>query len=456
MKQKRSSSSASRSRSGGRSPRRGAASRKPAAISFGAPIEVKIDRLGGQGDGIAEWQGDPLFVPRALPGETIIAAPGPIRRDGRSARLDAILTPSADRVEPPCPQFGTCGGCVVQHLARPAELDWKRQQVAEALSHRGLTPEDAPVAPIQAVPAATRRRATFSYKRLHNRLLVGFNEKASHQIVPLTTCLVLTPALSELLASLPDALSPCVKPGAEGDIAVVATDTGIDLTLDLDALPDLPVYEALADMAESLDLARLSVRVNDQLEPLLTRRQPVITLADTRLPLPSGAFLQPSEEGQALLQRLVMDGLAPVSGPVADLFCGVGTFALAAARQGHSVTAYDHLALQTTPLHSTGRVTAVARDLFRQPLLREELFPFNGLILDPPRAGARQQCEALALLPAGQGPQRVVMVSCNPATFARDARILCDGGFALRQVTPVDQFVWSAHLELVAIFDRLI
>ncbi|GAB3455377.1 23S rRNA (uracil(1939)-C(5))-methyltransferase RlmD [Insolitispirillum peregrinum] len=426
----------------------------PAATPHGPILSLSIDRLGARGDGIAHADGQTVFVPFALPGETVQAQALSRSSDGVSTVLKGIEQPSEHRADPVCPHFTRCGGCVTQHMVREDESIWKRSLIVEALKHRGFEDADTLVSSTIALPAGSRRRAVFGYRRLAERVVVGFNERASHQIIPLDACPVLVPALSSLLVRLPALLAPVLPKGSQGDIMVVASDTGVDMMLDIPAIPDLAGREGLAAVADQLDLARLTVRIGKTPEPMVMRRQPVITLGNTRLPLPIGAFLQPSAEGQQALQDLVLAAVGDTTGAVADLFCGMGTFALPIAELGRQVTAYDLEAVQTAPLHTTGRVKAQARDLFRLPLIVDELKPFSTIVLDPPRAGAQQQCQELVRLPPGIGPQRVVMVSCSPATFSRDARILADGGYRLNSVTPVDQFVWSAHVELVAVFTR--
>jgi 23S rRNA (uracil1939-C5)-methyltransferase len=411
--------------------------------------------LGARGDGIAAWNEGSLFVPFSLPGETVRACPGPKRADGVAARLEEVLTPAPERVEASCPLFMSCGGCTMQHLDRTAELAWKRDSVVEALTHRGYDDAERLVAAPVAIPAASRRRASLSYRQLRDRFVLGFNARASHQIIPLDHCPLVTPSLNSVLSRLSTALHGWVPVGAQGDLTMTDSDSGLDLVLDLPEAPDMAAYQGLAQVAEDLDLARLSLRINGEVEPLAQRRQPVVHFGGIAVSLPPAAFLQPSREGEQALQKLVLEGLEGIKGPVADLFCGVGTFALAIAAQGHAVSAYDHLALQTGPLRSTGRVSAQQRDLFRQPLLNTELAHFTALVIDPPRAGAKEQCEEMRLLAEGTKLQRIVMVSCNPATFARDCRLLEDAGFALQKITPVDQFIWSAHLEVVALFDRM-
>lgn len=421
-------------------------SRKTAARPA-APVEVTVTGLGGRGDGVADLNGKPLFVPFALPGERVRARPIGPRGDGIAADLDQVLEPAAERVTPPCPHFGTCGGCQLQHLDRAAETAWKRRQVIEALARRGF--DAVPVAPTVSIPAGTRRRATFGWRRTAGGLILGFNERQSHRLVDIGPCPVLHPDLEALLPRLRAALAPVLPQGAAGDLLVCLCDQGVDARLDLPEHPDLAGREALAAVAEALDLARLSLRIDGLVEPLAVRSPPTITFGGRAVALPSGAFLQPSQEGEQAILALVEQGLEGVEGPVADLFCGLGTFSLPLNGR-HTVTAIDGDPALIGPLNALPGLRAEVRDLFRDPLAGKDLAPFAAVVFDPPRAGAKDQAEALA----AAGPERVVGISCNPATFARDARILVDGGYEITAVTPVDQFAWSPHLEVVAAFRR--
>lgn len=425
-----------------RSPRR-AAKASPAL----PPVDVTAERLGAQGDAVAAGPDGPLFIPFALPGERLRVRPGERRGEGRVAAIEDILEPSTDRVTPPCPHFGTCGGCALQHMAAPAEAAWKRAMVIEALGQRGFAAP--PVAETISLPAGSRRRAVLGFRRTADGLILGFKARQTHTLLNVTACPVLVPEIVGALPGLKAALAQVVPPGGAGDLMVVAVDDGLDVRLDLPQPPDLAAREALAAVAEDLDLARLVLRIDDRDEPVAIRRQPTLRLGDVRVGLPSGAFLQPSVAGERVLIDLVRQGLEGVSGPVVDLFCGLGTFALPLSRD-HAVSGFDADPALIGALAVPHRVRAVVRDLFRLPLMEKELAGYAAAVIDPPRAGARAQAETLA----DDGPPRIVAVSCNPATFARDARILCDGGYRLTRVTPVDQFVWSSHMELVAVFER--
>lgn len=404
-----------------------------------ARAEITIEAVGAHGDGTGAWRGERVFVPFTLPGETVAVRLGTRTRDGLRGAVEAVRAPSPDRIAPPCPHFGRCGGCSLQHWRAGACADWKRGRVVAALAQRGLG--DVVVEPTVAIPPGTRRRATFAFKGG----AFGFNARSSGRIEPLRECPLLVPAIVALMAPL-RALLPAI-PGA-GDVYVAATETGLDVWIDVAAPPPLAALERLAAFAGSHDLARIGWRADGAATPVAQRRAPILTIAGTPVALPPRAFLQPSAEGEAALGARVvaaMDGALPAL----DLFCGIGTFALRLAALG-AVHAVDGDAGPIAALVATRRVTAETRDLLRRPVLANETRGCRGVVFDPPRAGAREQAEALA----ESDVATVVAVSCNPATFARDARALVDGGYALGTVTPVDQFPWSDHVELVARFTR--
>lgn len=442
---------------------RGRKPARPAHPQAAAPVTVQIatspDALGAQGDAMANSPDGRLYIPYALPGETVSVRPGAMRGDGRMAEVLEVTSPSADRVAPPCPHFGTCGGCAMQHMAPASLANWKRDLVTRALAKRGFT--DIQVDETVSLPPATRRRAVFGWRRTSAGVLLGFNARQSDHLIDLSQCMLMVPAIADALPLLRSGLKELLPLGATGDLLMIATDEGLDIRLDLPDTPDLAAREGLAELAETLDLARLMLRIGRNVEPVAVRRQPTVRFGEHSILLPSGAFLQPSREGEHAILRLVEDGLQNLpspDGPVADLFCGLGTFSFPLAATHHQVVAVDGDEALTGALGSAaaaprlrGRLKAVRRDLFRNPFSGADLAGLSAVLLDPPRAGAREQTQALA---APDGPSRIVYVSCNPATFARDARILVEGGYRLERVTPVDQFSWSAHLELVAVFQR--
>ncbi|MBB4267401.1 class I SAM-dependent RNA methyltransferase [Roseospira visakhapatnamensis] len=435
-----------------RPPRRSAAARARPTET----VEVTVDALGAHGDGLAAHQGRRIILPGALPGDRVrarIGGRGPA--DARGA-LEAVVTPSPDRVPPPCPHFGSCGGCTLQHLAPDALTAWKREAIGRALGHRGLG--ETPVGPVIAIPPGSRRRATLGWVRTRAGLSLGFHGAASHRLEDLRGCALLAPALVALVGAdgpLRPLLAALATPGTRGAVIVTETDTGLDLTLDLPAPPDLDGRERLAAFAETVDPARLGVRIGTAWEPVAARRPPQVRFAGMPVTLPPLAFLQPSPEGEAAITAAILDRLPGTATRALDLFAGLGTFSLPLAARGLSVRAVDGAgaamaALAAAPVPAGGRVSAETRDLARDPLTAPTLADADVVVVDPPRAGARAQAEALA----AAGPATVIAVSCNPATFARDARLLVDGGYRLETVTPIDQFPWSAHVEMVAALRR--
>lgn len=408
-------------------------------------LDLDISHLGAQGDGVAETDDGPLFVPFTLPGERVTVAVGAKER----GELHTLITPSPDRVAPPCPHFGVCGGCAVQHMATGIYRTWKRDLVVQALAHRGF--HDLAVAAPLVSPPGSRRRAALKAVRKGNRVILGFSARQSNQIIDLEDCPVLRPEIFAVLQPLRGLLGRMIRARTGSDVQITLSDSGLDLVVTGLRAPTLADRQYLSDFAAAADIARLVIDG----ETLVERRTPQVHFAGVTVALPPGAFLQATAEGEAALVGAVGEMLKGAT-KVADLFAGLGTFALPLAKTGASVYAVEGDpalvgALKTAAQQAAlPKVTTAARDLFRNPLRPEELKAYDAVAIDPPRAGARAQAEALA---ASVVP-RVAMVSCNPATFARDARILVDGGYALVDVRPVDQFLWSPHVELVGAFVR--
>lgn len=407
-----------------------------------------IARLGNRGDGIAEMAGGVLFVPYALPGETVEAEPV----DGHSNRRHMLQVEraSAERIPPICRHFGTCGGCAMQHWASEPYRAWKRGLLVEALSQARI---DAPVDALIDAHGDGRRRATFHARRGNRDVLeVGFTAARAHHVIGIDACPILARSLDGAIPAawaIAEELIPARKPL---DIAVTATDSGLDVDVRGSGEIEAARAAGLARVAEAHKLSRLTRHG----ELIAQRVAPIVTIGRARVALPPGAFLQATAAGEAELARLV---LAHVDGArdVADLFCGVGPFALRLAESAR-VTAADNDAGAVTALKNAAGATAglkpvetEVRDLFRRPFAAAELKRFEAVIFDPPRPGAEAQARQLA----GSMVPRVIAVSCDRNTFARDARILVDGGYRLSAVTPVDQFRYSFHVEIVARFDKL-
>ena len=433
-------------------------SRKPARSTRGKPpeVEVQIAALGGRGDGVGyaagqgggQGGGQAIFVPFAVPGDRLRVAIVGERDGGLLGRIVERLEDGADRARPPCRHFGTCGGCALQHVTAEAYVAWKQALIGQALARRGI---EAEILPLRTLPPAGRRRAVFAAARHGKYVELGFNASASASVVDLQICLILEERLVALLAPLRETLLAVLGPKEAADLAVALTDSGIDLWIKARRPPGLTAREALVDLANARDLARVSA--GPEAELVLMRRQPRAIFGGVAVALPPGAFLQPTAAGEAVLAETVTGALAG-RGRVADLYAGCGTFTfpLAARAKVHAVEGDEPslAALAGAARNLAGRVSAERRDLARSPLTAAELDRFDAVVFDPPRAGAKDQSAEIAR----SRLDLAVGVSCHPGSFARDAQILIDGGFRLEQVLPVDQFPWSPHLELVGIFRR--
>lgn len=397
-----------------------------------------IERLGHRGDGIAPG---PVFAARTLPGEVIAGD----AVDGRIA-APRILTPSPERVKPACPHYNACGGCALMHARDAFVTEWKSGVVHAALAAQGLS---APFLAPHVSPPGTRRRAALSGTRTKKGAIVGFHGRASDTITSVPGCLVLD---SAIVAGLP-ALEALVRMGAsrkgELSLTVTVSEGGLDVAVRGGKPLDGALRQALAQHAEASGWARIAWEG----EVVAARVPAVQRFGVARVVPPPGAFLQATREGEGALLRAVARAIGGAR-RIADLFAGCGTFTLplAARAEVHAVEGSAEMlaALDAGWRKAEGlkHVTTEARDLFRRPLLADELARFDAVVFDPPRAGAAAQVAAIA----ASGVPRVAAVSCNPVTFARDARALADAGYALAWVQVVDQFRWSPHVELAALF----
>jgi 23S rRNA (uracil1939-C5)-methyltransferase len=402
-----------------------------------------IDRLGGQGDGVADTAQGPVYIPFALPGERVNAAV-----EGSKATLMALLEASPDRVEPACRHFTECGGCAIQHLAETPYRIWKHDKVVQALASRGI---EQPVSGLVPGQPRSRRRAVFSARRTESGALLGYNRASSHTIIDIAECPVVLPEIEAAIGML-RSLAALIA-GTRDAFHVMATHTasGLDVAVDGGG----PISEATRRLASNFvireKLARLSVDGEIVIEPM----KPVVHFGAATVAPPPGGFLQAVAEAEEAMAGMAVMHLKRAK-KVADLFAGAGAFALRLAKTAdvHAVEG-DAAALaaldrgfRSTP--GLRRVTVEKRDLFRRPLTSRELNAFDGVLFDPPRAGAEDQSKQIAR----SDVPYVVAVSCNPTTLARDLRILLDGGYALKSVTPVDQFLWSPHVEAVALLEK--
>lgn len=403
----------------------------------------RITGLGAQGDGTADTEKGPAFIPFALPGEEVVAA---VER-GRGT-LISVLESSSLRVEPPCKHFGTCGGCAVQHLAPEAYREWKRDKVVHALAARGIEAEIAPLVPCAPY---TRRRVAFSARQTAGRMLLGFNRHLSNEIIDIEECHI---ALPEIVAAREPlrALAGLICATANAfKMTVTATASGLDIAAAESGKLTDAARRAAADFVIRAGFARLSIDGEIIIEP----KKPVMMFGDVPVAIPPGAFLQATASAEEFMAGLVIEHLSRAR-KVTDLFSGCGSFALRLAHRSevHAVES-DAPALAALDRACRGaqglkRVTAEKRDLYRRPLTMKELNGFDGVVFDPPRAGAEDQSKQLAR----SDVPRIAAVSCNPVTLARDLRILIDGGYRLKTITPIDQFLWSPHVEAVALLEK--
>ncbi|MGH6819010.1 MAG: class I SAM-dependent RNA methyltransferase [Methylovirgula sp.] len=406
-------------------------------------VELTIERLGQRGEGIARGADGLIYVPYALPGDTILA-----EVEGTRGRLVEITAPSRERIAPFCPHFGTCGGCAVQALAPRAYAEWKRDLLVSALRHAGI---EAEVDPLVDAHGLGRRRATFHARSDGGKPRVGFMRARAHELIDLDSCPILAPQMNGALAAA-HAVAATLRAGRKPlDIAVTAFQSGLDIDVKGHGPLTPAELKAAAKLAEAHDLARIS---NDRLV-LVERRTPILRMGKADVAPPPGAFLQATEAGEAALAAKVCESLKGAR-QIADLFAGIGTFGLRLAEraQVHAVDSDESAlaALRKAARSASGLrpITIEKRDLFRRPLGKEEITRFDAVLFDPPRAGAEAQAGALAQSTV----PLIVAVSCSPQSFARDTALLVAGGYRLQSVTPFDQFRHSPHLECVGIFRR--
>ena len=391
----------------------------------------EIVRVAAKGDGVTA---SGRHVPFSAPGDTVGA--------------DGALLPGPHHAVPPCRHFGTCGGCQLQHLDEEALAGFVRDRVINAAEGQGLVPET--VAPVHLSPPRTRQRATLHAANGGGRPLIGFREAGSHRIVDMRECHVLAPELFALVEPLRRMLG-----GRRGKYALsierTLADQGVDCAVSGMELDGLEQTEALLEFCREQGLARLMIDQGFGPEALWEPEPSTVTLSGVPVAFPNGAFLQATRDGEAALTGAVRDWLAG-AGRVADLFSGLGTFAFAldAAVLAAEAARDAHLACRQAAARAQRPVEAVHRDLFRNPLRAEELRGFDGVVLDPPRAGAREQIVQIAQ----SGVTRLVYISCNPSSWARDAAVLKEAGYRLAELRPVGQFRWSTHVELASLFVR--
>ncbi len=432
--------------------------RRPGSTPSAAdPVVIRIARIGADGDGVGSAaDGAALYVPLTLPGELVSAIPAQKRGEGSAAILDRIIEASPERVSPPCPHFGACGGCVAQHWADAPYLAWKTDLLTVALRRAGYP--DVALAPAARTPPGTRRRMDLALRRTPAGVLVGLHRARSDAVADLSACPVLHPALTGLIAPLRRLLGGLAALRRRGSAIANMLNDGPDLLLRLDDTPDLADRTKLIAFARALGLPRIHCALNqDAPEPICVLRPATLSLSGATVAPPPGGFLQASAAGEAALVQAVLAGLPdrlPPRARIAELYAGSGTFTFALAERAR-IAAFEGDAAALGSLREAanraglaGRIEATQRDLARQPLGARELSGFAAVVLDPPHAGAAEQIAAIAQAK----PPRVIYVGCNPVTLARDAAVLKSAGYDVVSALPVDQFLWSARLESVVTF----
>jgi len=417
----------------------------------GAVVEIGIDALGFKGDGRARLGEERLLVPGTLPGERWrVRLEGKSRGQWQARPLEPLAT-SRERADPVCRHFGSCGGCALQHLAEPTYRALKERRIADALRHRGLTADE--LLPMIPCPPAARRRLRLAFDR-KGRL--GYRQRLSRAVVDVAECPIALPELERLIAPLRRLLRRLELGRTSGEIALTRAENGVDVLIETGRPPSLVDREALASAAHELDLARIGWRPpKGSAEAVVERVPPEVRFGRVTVPLPMGAFLQATTADERALLDFARAHL-PAKVRLLDLFAGLGSFAfgLADATARQTMVEADPAMVEAARRGARGaglaRFEAQSRDLERRPLTPEELTGFDAVILDPPRRGAEAQAAMLALTSV----DHIVMASCEPASFARDAAVLAGGGFRPERVQPVDQFHFAPEIELIASFRR--
>jgi 23S rRNA (uracil1939-C5)-methyltransferase len=406
-----------------------------------SPAPRTVRALGAEGDGIIDGAGGTVFVPFALPGEQYAGSADGWQRAGAD---------SADRVVPVCQHFQRCGGCVAQHMGAQLYSNWKHEIVRHALSTQCV---ETTVSAVRTVPAASRRRATFTAERRGKVIHLGYHARRSHELIDIAECPVLLPAIVAALPALRVIAGLSLHGHEPVRLDVAALDGGLDVNIEAEGLKlDTPLRLKFAEAAAAHKLARVALNGDTIIE------RAVVGLATSggMITPPPGAFFQAAGEAQAIMTELVLGAIGKPK-RIADLFCGVGTFTLPLASRAKVLAVDGHkaalAALAAATRHATGLkpIETLRRDLMSEPLSAKELEDIDMVVFDPPRAGAKAQAEMIAK----SAVKTVVAVSCNPVTLARDLKILISGGYTVTSVTPVDQFVYTAHIETIAVLSRV-
>lgn len=423
-------------------------------------VDLHIKALGVKGDGIANIDFGKVFVPFTVPGDVVRVSLEKSKDRVRRAKVLSILEAGTERIESACRHFTKCGGCSVQQLTNSSYQSWKQNIVYQALKRKNI---DTSVLK-NLIPGNphTRRRIRVSARRLAKETVLGFRERGSRRVVALEECPVIINEILGILPQLREFISQTLKVGESAEIAITYTHTGLDITLFLPKEPSLANRERLALFAETHDVSRINwnsfpSKFEQAAEPIVTRRVVTMEFGGVAVKIPPNAFVQPTAQGEKIIREKITEVIGKAK-RIVELFAGCGALALPLASRGHHVSAFDlaenHIAALSLAARSNGigeRVRVQTRNLHRRPLLGSEFDKVDAVILDPPRGGAAEQATHLA---ASEVPV-IAYVSCDPQSFANDAEVLIAGGYNLINVMPFDQFLWSSHVELIGIFEKI-
>ncbi len=420
--------------------------RSSSSVPPSAEAELVIESVGGEGDGVAAG---PVFAPFTLPGERVL-----VRGAGQRRDLVRVIEASPERVAPPCPHFGVCGGCALQHWEQGAYLAWKVERLTATLARERIDTEI--LRPFAAPPGSRRRLTLHARAGRRDEARLGYKMRKTWTVVEVAACPIAEPRLQAAFPALRRMAAPLFEhPKSAPSLHLTLSGSGLDVDisgverksggLTADARMRIAAVAAEADFA----------RVTLDGETIYLARQPTVQFGAATVAMPPGAFLQAVAAAEAAMAAFAMEAAAG-AGRIADLYCGLGAFSFRLAEMA-PVLAVDSDASAIAALSAAAGsapglkgVVGEARDLARRPVLAQELKRIDTVVFDPPRAGAAGQAAEIAKSKAA----RVVAISCNPATFARDAATLIDAGFRLERLLPVDQFLWSPHIELAAAFTR--
>jgi 23S rRNA (uracil1939-C5)-methyltransferase len=414
-------------------------------------MELTITKLGGMGDGIGTADGKQVFVPYTCPGDKVKVA---LEAGGR-ARLLEVMERGISRQEPPCQHFGQCGGCSLQHI-RPSDYNAFKRDILVQVA-RKLGYGDEMVSPLVEVGQGSRRRAEFKVSVNKGEVGIGFFEAKSHKVIDIAICPVTSDAIVGLLPKLRAVISSLKKPGNVKAVNVSQMQNGLDVFITVGANCSANDAEKLVAFAKGSGILRLAQKEEKQeADVLYCSKLPLVAFGGVEVELPVGSFLQATQTGQLAITSIILETLKEHK-RVVDLYCGAGTYSLPLVMDGHIVQAYEGSNEMITALHNAirqsnldSKIAVGTRDLFKRPVKQHELKNFDAVVINPPRNGALPQADEIAK----SDVKKVVMVSCNPATFERDTKSLINGGFVLERAAAIDQFYWNAHLEVVGVFCR--